>query len=171
MTKLPILLLPLVAAALLLGACGELDTTEAPNPVSFVPAPPTSSGAVKPSGEPSHITVEHILIGVRRNADRSRKFLRDGVEAKKYAYALFEELKKQPAAWGGLKRTNSEDPGPGRYGMSNFGVQPGDKDIPRADMVDAFGDVGFKLKVGEIGMADFDLVKSKFGYHIIKRVE
>jgi parvulin-like peptidyl-prolyl isomerase len=37
-------------------------------------------------------------------------------------------------------------------------------------MVPAFGNVGFKLEVGEIGIADYDPLTSKYGYHIIKRV-
>jgi hypothetical protein len=31
--------------------------------------------------------------------------------------------------------------------------------------------VGFSLKVGEIGMAEFDHANSRFGWHIIKRLE
>ena len=34
-----------------------------------------------------------------------------------------------------------------------------------------FGDVGFELEVGEIGMADYDPEKSQYGWHIIKRLE
>jgi len=41
---------------------------------------------------------------------------------------------------------------------------------PRAAMVPAFGDVGFSLAEGEIGMAEFDEEKSPFGWHIIKRL-
>ena len=41
----------------------------------------------------------------------------------------------------------------------------------RDQMVPAFGNVGFKLKVGEIGMAPFDRRDSPYGWHIIKRVE
>ena len=38
-------------------------------------------------------------------------------------------------------------------------------------MVAAFGDVGFKLDVGEVGMAPYDPAKSKYGWHIIKRLK
>jgi parvulin-like peptidyl-prolyl isomerase len=38
-------------------------------------------------------------------------------------------------------------------------------------MVAAFGDVGFQLEVGEVGMAVYDPVKSKYGWHIIKRLK
>ena len=45
--------------------------------------------------------------------------------------------------------------------------------LPRAysQTVPAFGNVGFKLAVGEIGIADYDPKTSPFGYHVIKRVE
>jgi parvulin-like peptidyl-prolyl isomerase len=38
-------------------------------------------------------------------------------------------------------------------------------------MVQAFGDVGFKLEVGAVGMATFDPKTSKYGWHIIKRLK
>jgi parvulin-like peptidyl-prolyl isomerase len=38
-------------------------------------------------------------------------------------------------------------------------------------MVPAFGNVGFALKVGEIGIADYDPHTSPFGWHIIKRLK
>jgi parvulin-like peptidyl-prolyl isomerase len=38
-------------------------------------------------------------------------------------------------------------------------------------MVPAFGDVGFALPPGQIGMAEYDPVKSPYGWHIIKRLE
>ena len=41
---------------------------------------------------------------------------------------------------------------------------------PRAAMVPAFGDVGFGLEVGEVGVAAFDEKASPFGWHVIKRL-
>jgi parvulin-like peptidyl-prolyl isomerase len=38
-------------------------------------------------------------------------------------------------------------------------------------MVPAFGDVGFTLRVGEIGLAPHDPTTSPFGWHVIKRIE
>jgi parvulin-like peptidyl-prolyl isomerase len=35
----------------------------------------------------------------------------------------------------------------------------------------AFGEVGFRLIPGEIGVATFHPVKSPYGYHIIKRLK
>ena len=42
---------------------------------------------------------------------------------------------------------------------------------PRDKMVPAFGDVGFALEVGGVGLATHDETTSPFGYHVIRRVE
>ncbi|MFK5955325.1 MAG: peptidylprolyl isomerase [Planctomycetota bacterium] len=46
----------------------------------------------------------------------------------------------------------------------------GDTPHPRAAMVAGFGDIGFALGAGEVGLAVFDEEKSPFGWHIIKRL-
>ncbi|MEM7305955.1 MAG: peptidylprolyl isomerase [Planctomycetota bacterium] len=47
----------------------------------------------------------------------------------------------------------------------------GKMSAPRDGMAPAFGDVGFALEVGEVGMTTFDPQKSPFGWHVIKRLE
>jgi parvulin-like peptidyl-prolyl isomerase len=41
----------------------------------------------------------------------------------------------------------------------------------RRNMVAAFGDVGFRIALNEVALAEHDPVKSPFGYHVIKRVK
>ncbi len=117
---------------------------------------------------PPHITVDHILISVK--GPRTPKGDTDEV-ARKKAYDLLAQL-KAGANFKELKKANTDDPPPGGpYPMANHGTQPtSDSEFPRGNMAPAFGDVGFELKVGELGMADYDQQKSPFGYHIIKRV-
>jgi len=43
--------------------------------------------------------------------------------------------------------------------------------FPRAALVPAFGDVGFRLQQNEIGLAPHDEKSSPFGWHVIKRLE
>jgi parvulin-like peptidyl-prolyl isomerase len=38
-------------------------------------------------------------------------------------------------------------------------------------MIPAFGNVGFALRVGGIGMAEYDAQQSPYGWHIIKRIK
>ena len=67
-----------------------------------------------------------------------------------------------------LVKLHTEDSHPGIYGMS---VSGGGGDYPRGGMAGAFGDTGWRLEVGEVGVAGFDPAKSPFGWHIIKRLE
>jgi parvulin-like peptidyl-prolyl isomerase len=57
--------------------------------------------------------------------------------------------------------------------MSNTGVAPDQSkhEYARGSMVPAFGNVGFTLKVGDIGIADYDPRTSPYGYHVIKRLQ
>ena len=43
--------------------------------------------------------------------------------------------------------------------------------MPRGQMVTGFGDTAFSLQVGEVGICNYDLAASKYGWHIIKRYE
>lgn len=134
-------------------------------------APPTQ----KPAGEPDRITVQHLLVSFQGSAGTVPGVTRTQVAAKALAEALLVQA-RQGADFLSLVKQHTDDSPPGIYRMSNFGVEPilsppSKKEYPRARMVAAFGDVGFKLKVGEIGLAVYDPVKSKYGWHIIKRLE
>ena len=67
---------------------------------------------------------------------------------------------------------NTDDPPPGGpYTLTNYGVIAHRPEFGRGEMAKSFSDLAFKLKVGEIGIADFDPRNSPFGYHIIKRLK
>ena len=96
---------------------------------------------------------------------------RTEAEARTLAQDLLAKL-KAGGDWSAAKRANSEDPPPGGpYGMSNRGVRAASGEVSRDAMVPAFGDVGFSLAVGELGLAPYDARTSPFGFHIIKRVK
>ena len=42
---------------------------------------------------------------------------------------------------------------------------------PRGQMAGAFGDVGWRLELDQVGVAAYHPDKSPFGWHIIKRIE
>ena len=118
--------------------------------------------------EPERVEVDHILIGVTSPKFHGR---RNSADAKTTAYDLLAKL-KAGGDWAKAKREFSEDPPPGGpYGLANRGVKPGQGEYARDMMVPAFGNVGFRLAVGEIGLADYDARTSPFGYHLIKRVK
>ncbi len=113
------------------------------------------------------IEVAHILVafaGTGTKATRSK-------EAAKTRAALLLRQALGGADFLELMKANSDDTGGGVYVMSDPkkpGIEiPGA--MPRSSMVPAFGNVGWRLDVGDIGVAPFNPTTSKFGWHIIKR--
>ena len=127
-----------------------------------------ASGAKLVERDLDYIRVSHILIAfkgaMRSQATRSKE------EAEKLAKDLMKQI-EDGADFNELMKKHSNDPGGGTYGMTNTNAPPKAGYHPRGGMVPAFGNVGFGLKVGEVGLAPHDARTSPFGWHIIKRVE
>lgn len=157
-----VLILPVLVLAIA-GLAFAQDSSQTPPAKAKPEAKPAEPAA---GAEPEHIEVQHILIAF--TGTRASKTPRTQDEAKKLAYEVFERAKKGED-FDALVKQYTEDAYPGKYKMYNKGVPPVAGEFARTGMVAAFGDVGFKLKVGEIGIADYDTAKSPFGYHIIKR--
>lgn len=121
------------------------------------------------AAEPEHIKVQHILIGFTGSVP-GKPVKRTTEEAR----ALAQELLKRARAgedFAALVKQYTDDAFPGIYGLSNRGVPPRQGEYPRTQMVPAFGDTGFPLQVGEVGLAEHDPQKSPYGWHIVKRIE
>jgi hypothetical protein len=151
-----------------LAACGGEPSTSTP-----VPPTPTTAAA-QPSGPNDHILIQHILIGFKdavgfQGSPPAKAAGRNQEQAKTLAYDLLNQA-KSGANFDQLVAQNTDDQAPGIYALANTGITPGQGEYPRDGMVPAFGDVGFSLKVGEIGIADYDPATSPYGYHIIKRL-
>jgi hypothetical protein len=133
--------------------------------------PPTE----KPAGEPDRIQVQHILISFQGSAGPVPNVTRTQAQALALVNQIMAKI-KAGEDFKALVKSQTDDKYPGIYRMANFGVTPiteppSKKEYPRAKMVKNFGDVGFKLKVGEVGLAVYDPKDSKFGWHIVKRLE
>ena len=138
--------------------------------VLFISAP---AGSATPAlnEEPNWVTVQHILISFK-GAIPKPSVTRTKDEAKKLAEEVFERAKKGED-FAALVKQYTDDEYPGIYRMSNKGIPPDPtkQEFAREGMVKGFGDVSFSLPVGGIGMAKYDPEKSKYGWHIIKRIE
>ena len=135
-------------------------------------APLLAAGTTPPPAagkQPDHITIQHVLIGFKGSVP-GKSITRTQDEAKKLAEEILARAKKGED-FGGLVKQYTDDSAPGIYSMSNNGVAPAEGEYARGRMVPAFGDAGFPLKVGEIGMASYDAVKSPYGWHIVKRLK
>lgn len=133
-------------------------------------------GVTTPSGEPAYITVQHCLIGFEGSVP-GKVIVRSESEAEQLAQEL---LAKAQAGedFAEIVTTHTDDSPPGIYKMANEGF-PGDMTsnnpsnhvYARNAMVPAFGNTGFPLEVGEIGLAVYDKTDSPFGWHIVKRIK
>jgi len=121
--------------------------------------------------EPERVTVQHILIAFRGSIP-DPKVTRGQAEAESLALKILEKA-KAGEDFDALVKAYTNDAYPGIYKMTNRGVtaDPSRQEFSRTRMVQAFGDVSFGLEVGGIGMAAYDPVTSKYGWHIIKRLE
>jgi hypothetical protein len=131
-------------------------------------------GAAFPAGqafEPDHVTVQHILVAFQGTIPGS-SITRSRDEAETLAKELYARAQKGED-FDALVKEFTNDEYPGIYGMANTGIEAdaGSKEYSRGRLVKAFGDVGFRLRIGEIGLAAYDPAASKYGWHIIKRIK
>jgi hypothetical protein len=164
MTRMTVLFLSLALVALVLGCGSEKKSEQSEGSTE-------ETEATQLAQEPDVIAVQHILIGFEGSLP-GKPISRTKEEAE----ALAAELLSRARAgedFDSLVKKYTDDSHPGIYHMANFGVAAdlSQRVYSRGGMVPAFGNVGFSLKVGEIGMAPFDQQQSPYGWHIIKRIE
>jgi parvulin-like peptidyl-prolyl cis-trans isomerase-like protein len=173
-TKLPF------AAIAALGLFATLACTTSPTPAAPAPAattaaePAAAAPAPAPAAAPAtppaaHIKVQHILIAFAGKVP-GKNVTRTQDEARALANQILERARKGED-FDELVRTYTDDRAPGIYGLANSGVTPAPGEFSRDRMVPAFGNVGFTLAPGEIGMAEYSMATSPYGWHIIKRLE
>ena len=172
-----------------LGYVGDDEEEAASEPESGAkPAAPTSTDAAsskaaadpvvamnaavdalkaRPDHDAKFVKVQHLLVDVET---------RSAGDAERLAAELFARA-KNGEDFDALVKAYTNDAHPGIYRMTT-GLSDFSKGLyHRSDMAQAFGDVAWKLQVGEIGVAPYDpppptgRETSPFGFHIIKRLE
>ncbi|MDG2014349.1 MAG: peptidylprolyl isomerase [Pirellulaceae bacterium] len=134
-----------------------------------------ANSAVLENGQSSHITVQHILIGFDGSV-QDKQITRSKTDAQTLAMEVLESAQNGDD-FDQLVEKYTDDSAPGIYHLANKGQvservqsKPLESVFPRSGMVAAFGDVGFPLEVGEVGLAKYDPQSSPFGWHVIKRI-
>lgn len=125
--------------------------------------------AARPERKADEIQVQHLLVAHKDagigGVTRSKE------EAEQLTAELYEQI-RNGADFDKLVKEHTDDAHPGIYGMTMKGAGDRSRNVyPRNGMVAAFGDVGWRLDVNEVGVAPFDPRTSPYGWHIIKRLK
>jgi hypothetical protein len=121
------------------------------------------------AAEPDVVVVQHVLISFKGKIP-GKDITRSKDEAKELTLAVLDRA-QTGEDFAALVEQNTDDRAPGIYKMSNRGVAQPPDGIKREAMVQRFGDISFRLAVGEIGIANYNAVTSPYGWHVIKRLE
>lgn len=148
----------LICCAFAVLGCGAKEQTVADTPGT--PEKPV----------PDRVTVQHILIGFEGTVP-GKDITRSKEEARALAQSLFERAQRGED-FDAMVKEYTDDAYPGIYAVVGRAedANPEMQIFARENMVPAFGDVAFSLDEGEIGLAVYDDDKSKYGWHIIKRL-
>ncbi len=119
--------------------------------------------------EPELITVQHILIGFKKTVPNKPQD-RSKAEAKALAYQLLRRA-QDGEDFDALVEEYTNDNVPGVMLVTNKGAPRVAGGRTRSQLVSKFGDVAFRLEVGEVGIANFNTAISPYGWHVIKRLE
>lgn len=152
----------LLFALLFLGSCSKPAEEPGPSVPAGDPIAALHADAAALAAKPEHgadeVEVQHILIGFQGapgiRATRSKE------EAERFAGELLLRI-QAGEDFSELVREYTDDSAPGIYTITKAN---------RSQMVPGFGDVSWKLEVGEVGVSPWDAKKSPYGWHIIKRL-
>jgi len=120
-------------------------------------------------GEPDKIVVQHILIAFKKSVP-AKPIERSKQDARVLAGQLFDRA-LEGEDFGELVKEYTDDSFPGIMILTNTEAPRVAGGTPRSMVVGKFGDIAFRLDVGEIGMAKHHATLSPYGWHVIKRLE
>ena len=123
--------------------------------------------AARPERKVDTIQVQHLLVA--HGGAGIGGVTRSMADAEKLAADLYQQI-KDGADFDALVKEHTDDSHPGIYSMTMKGAG-GNGVYKRTGMVAAFGDIGWRLDVGQVGVAPYDGRKSPYGWHIIKRLK
>ena len=119
--------------------------------------------------EPQRVVVQHILVSFTGRLP-NKLVTRSQAEAETLARELLERARKGED-FDAMVQQNTDDQHPGLYTLVNRGRSSVAGEYGREQLVAGFGDVAFRLQVGEVGLCEYNLTRSPYGFHVIKRIE
>jgi len=152
----------------LAAACGD-DAPPAP------PAPPAKGAPSASSALPDRVKYDQILVVFQGSYEKvaSRRRRED---ARALAYSILDRLQSGiDFEW--LKQEHSDDRNEesgvalGPYDTVRDGVPRRGAEIPLSHLYKGLAEIVYRLKVGEIGIVDFDEERFPIGWLVVKRLE
>jgi len=116
--------------------------------------------AARPEHTATRVRVQHLLVAFQ-GAPMVMGVTRTREQAEQLTADLLKRI-QDGEEFAELVEEYSSDQPPGVYEMTT---------ATRATMQPAFGDVAWRLTVGEVGVAPHDPERSPYGWHIIKRLD
>lgn len=119
--------------------------------------------------EPDKVIVQHILVGFKKSVP-GKTLDRTKQQAKALATDLLRRA-EEGEDFDALVKEYTDDQYPGKMLLTNKNAPRISGGTMRSQVVARFGDVAFRLEVGEVGMASYHAALSPYGWHVIKRLE
>lgn len=167
---LPLLYFPLVACSSNEDGAGSRE----PANVQGDPVAALRAHVAELQAQPEHgaqrVKVQHILISFQ-GAPRMTGVTRTKDEAEALAADILAQVRDGADFTRLMSEHSDDDKVVGVYLMSGTGENRPPEIFARTGMVPAFGNVGWRLEVGEVGVAPHDPQASPYGWHIVKRLE
>jgi hypothetical protein len=124
--------------------------------------------ATQPFVPPSHVEVQYLLIGFQGTVP-GKQITRTQAQADSLAHSILQRA-QSGESFDHLVQTYTDDQYPGIIEMSNRGVTPGPGEYSRGSVVPGFGDTSFSLRLGAVGITNYDARTSPYGWFVIKRI-
>jgi hypothetical protein len=141
------------------------------------PAPPAPPRAPPPpvSGLPDRVTYDQILIAFKGSYERAET-MRTREEARALAHSVLDRV-QAGFDFHALKGEFSDDRNPqygtalGPYETAKDGLPREGMEMPMSHLHKGLAEVVYRLKVGEIGIVDFDEERFPIGWLVVKRLK
>jgi foldase protein PrsA len=119
--------------------------------------------------EPDRVVVQHVLIGFKHSIP-NKTLERSKAQARQLAEDLLRRA-RDGEDFDALVRQYTDDRHPGIYVLTNHKAPRTTGARTRDEMVPRFGDVAFRLEVGEVELAEYHAALCPYGWHVLKRLE
>jgi hypothetical protein len=155
-------------ALALAAACGD-DVPSAP------PSPPAKEAPGASSGLPDRVKYDQILIAFQGSYERVNS-PRRREDARSLAHGILDRL-RSGIDFGELKQEYSDDRSEktgvalGPYETVKDGVPRQGAELPLSNLHKGLAEVVYRLKVGEVGIVEFDADRFPIGWLVVKRLE